>query len=34
MQSFLLSYLQNPKGDITSLQGKMQQFWNSLPPEA
>ena len=33
MQSFLLSFLQNPKGDVQSLQGKMQQFWNSLPPE-
>ena len=34
MQSFLLSFLANPKGDPTSLQGKMQSFWDSLPPEA
>ena len=34
MQSFLLSFLANPKGDQTSLQGKMQSFWDSLPPEA
>ena len=34
MQSFLLSYLQNPQGDPKTLQGKMQQFWDSLPPEA
>jgi multiple sugar transport system substrate-binding protein len=34
MQSFLLSYLQNPSADTTSLQGKMQQFWDSLPPES
>jgi multiple sugar transport system substrate-binding protein len=34
MQSFLLSFLQNPKGDIKGLQGKMQSFWDSLPPEA
>jgi multiple sugar transport system substrate-binding protein len=33
MQSFLLSYLQNPSADTTSLQGKMQSFWDSLPPE-
>ncbi len=33
MQSFLLSFLANPKGDPTSLQGKMQSFWDSLPPE-
>jgi multiple sugar transport system substrate-binding protein len=34
MQSFLLSFLKNPKGDIHGLQGTMQQFWDSLPPEA
>jgi multiple sugar transport system substrate-binding protein len=34
MQSFLLSFLANPKQDTTSLQGKMQSFWDSLPPEA
>jgi multiple sugar transport system substrate-binding protein len=33
MQSFLLTYLQNPNADTTSLQGKMQSFWDSLPPE-
>jgi multiple sugar transport system substrate-binding protein len=34
MQSFLLTYLANPHADATQLQGKMQQFWDSLPPEA
>jgi multiple sugar transport system substrate-binding protein len=34
MQSFLLSFLASPKSDPTSLQGKMQSFWDSLPPEA
>jgi len=34
MQSFLLTFLKNPKGDLHSLQGNMQQFWDSLPPEA
>lgn len=34
MQSFLLSYLQNQSQDTSSLQGKMQSFWDSLPPEA
>jgi multiple sugar transport system substrate-binding protein len=33
MQSFLLSFLRNPKGDMHALQGTMQQFWDSLPPE-
>jgi multiple sugar transport system substrate-binding protein len=33
MQAFLLSYLRNPKQDITGLQGQMQKFWDSLPPE-
>jgi multiple sugar transport system substrate-binding protein len=33
MQGFLLSFLANPKQDTTSLQGKMQSFWDSLPPE-
>jgi multiple sugar transport system substrate-binding protein len=33
MQSFLLTFLQNPKGDIHGLQGTMQKFWDSLPPE-
>jgi multiple sugar transport system substrate-binding protein len=33
MQSFLLTYLQNPSQDTTQLQGKMQQFWDQLPPE-
>jgi multiple sugar transport system substrate-binding protein len=34
MQSFLLTFLANPKQDTASLQGKMQSFWDSLPPEA
>ncbi len=34
MQSFLLNFLKSPKGDIHALQGTMQQFWDSLPPEA
>ncbi|MHB8611415.1 MAG: ABC transporter substrate-binding protein [Candidatus Dormibacteraceae bacterium] len=34
MQSFLLTFLGNPHADPTQLQGKMQQFWDSLPPEA
>jgi multiple sugar transport system substrate-binding protein len=33
MQSFLLKYLQDPKQNTTTLQGQMQQFWDSLPPE-
>jgi multiple sugar transport system substrate-binding protein len=33
MQGFLLRYLANPKQDTTSLQGQMQSFWDSLPPE-
>ena len=33
MQSFLLTFLANPQQDPTSLQGKMQSFWDSLPPE-
>ena len=33
MQSFLLTFLSNPKGDQTSLQGKMQSYWDGLPPE-
>ena len=33
MQGFLLKYLSNPKQDTTSLQGQMQSFWDSLPPE-
>jgi multiple sugar transport system substrate-binding protein len=33
MQSFLLKFLQNPKAETTTLQGQMQQFWDSLPPE-
>lgn len=33
MQSFLLTFLQNPNGDIQALQAKMQNFWDSLPPE-
>jgi multiple sugar transport system substrate-binding protein len=34
MQGFLLKYLSNPKLDTTSLQGQMQSFWDSLPPES
>jgi multiple sugar transport system substrate-binding protein len=34
MQSFLLNFLKSPKGDVQGLQGTMQQFWESLPPEA
>jgi multiple sugar transport system substrate-binding protein len=34
MQSFLLTFLQNPHADATQLQGTMQKFWDSLPPEA
>jgi hypothetical protein len=33
MQSFLLSFLGDPKGDIGGLQKKMASFWDSLPPE-
>ena len=33
MQGFLLKYLSNPTQDTTSLQGEMQRFWDSLPPE-
>ncbi|OLC00214.1 MAG: hypothetical protein AUI15_07680 [Actinobacteria bacterium 13_2_20CM_2_66_6] len=33
MQSFLLNFLRAPSADPTQLQGKMQQFWDSLPPE-
>ncbi len=33
MQGFLLSFLANPSADTSSLQGKMQSFWDSLPPE-
>ncbi|MHB8587504.1 MAG: ABC transporter substrate-binding protein [Candidatus Dormibacteraceae bacterium] len=34
MQSFLLTFLANPKQDTTNLQKTMQSFWDSLPPEA
>jgi len=33
MQGFLLKFLSNPSGDTSSLQGQMQAFWDSLPPE-
>jgi multiple sugar transport system substrate-binding protein len=33
MQSFLLTYLKNPRQDLSNLQGTMQKFWDSLPPE-
>jgi multiple sugar transport system substrate-binding protein len=34
MQSFLLTFLANPSADPGTLQGTMQKFWDSLPPEA
>ena len=34
MQSFLLTFLANPSADPANLQGTMQKFWDSLPPEA
>ena len=34
MQSFLLNFLHTPSQDTTALQGTMQKFWDSLPPEA
>ena len=33
MQSFLLTFLKNPKQDLQAFQGTMQKFWDSLPPE-
>ena len=33
MQGFLLKYLSNPKQETSGLQGDMQKFWDSLPPE-
>jgi multiple sugar transport system substrate-binding protein len=33
MQGFLLKFLSNPAQDTTTLQGQMQAFWDSLPPE-
>ncbi len=33
MQQFLLTFLSNPKQELTNLQGTMQRFWDSLPPE-
>jgi multiple sugar transport system substrate-binding protein len=33
MQQFLLTFLANPNSDPSSLQGTMQKFWDSLPPE-
>lgn len=33
MQGFLLKFLSNPTADQTGLQGQMQAFWDSLPPE-
>jgi multiple sugar transport system substrate-binding protein len=33
MQQFLLTFLANPKQDPSGLQGTMQKFWDSLPPE-
>lgn len=34
MQSFLLRFLQNPRQNLAPLQSQIQQFWDSLPPEA
>jgi len=33
MQGFLLRFLSSPSGDTAGLQGDMQKFWDSLPPE-
>ena len=33
MQSFLLTFLASPTAPVSQLQGKMQSFWASLPPE-
>lgn len=33
MQGFLLKFLANPSADTSTLQGQMQSFWDSLPPE-
>ncbi|HYW24427.1 MAG TPA: ABC transporter substrate-binding protein [Terriglobales bacterium] len=33
MQQFLLNFLANPTANPSNLQGTMQQFWDSLPPE-
>jgi hypothetical protein len=33
MQSFLKTFIANPQADTTTLQTKMQQFWDSLPAE-
>ncbi|HEY8951110.1 MAG TPA: hypothetical protein VIP78_00925, partial [Candidatus Dormibacteraeota bacterium] len=33
MQSFLKSFIASPQSDPTTLQTKMQQFWDSLPAE-
>ncbi len=32
MQNFLLSFLGDPNQDLAALQGKIQQFWDQLPP--
>jgi multiple sugar transport system substrate-binding protein len=32
MQAFLLDWLQKPDQDMSAFQGKIQQFWDSLPP--
>jgi multiple sugar transport system substrate-binding protein len=34
MQAFLLTFLKDPKQDLTKLQGQIQQFWDALPPTA
>ena len=32
MQAFLLEFLKNPSQDLAALQGKIQSFWDQLPP--
>ena len=32
MQSFLAKFLSNPNQDLPTLQGQIQNFWDSLPP--
>jgi len=32
MQQFLLSFLGDPNQDLAALQGKIQAYWDQLPP--
>jgi multiple sugar transport system substrate-binding protein len=32
MQTFLLDFLRGPSGDLAALQGRIQAFWDALPP--